>query len=75
MGEDSIKAMKHMFQARKCPLLIHYHPYNPPQTTVEGKISISLNTWTSSNNYTFMAIVAHYITNARQLGMLINPLT
>ena len=75
MGEDSIKAMKHMFQACKHLLLIRYHSYNPPQTTVEGKISISLNVWTSSNNYMFMAIVAHYITNAGQLGMLINPLT
>jgi len=75
MGEDLIKAMKHMFQVCKRPLLIHYHLYNLPQTTVEGKISISLNEWTSSNNYVFMAIVAHYITNAGQLGMLNNPLS
>jgi len=75
MGEDSIKAIKHMFQVCKHLLLIHYHSYNLPQTTVEGKISISLDTWTSSNNYVFMAIVAHYITNAGQLGMLNNPLS
>ncbi|KAF8222278.1 hypothetical protein L208DRAFT_1524601, partial [Tricholoma matsutake] len=31
--------------------------------------SISLDTWTSSNNYAFMAIVAHYVTKAGQLGM------
>ncbi|KAF8237017.1 hypothetical protein L208DRAFT_1249491, partial [Tricholoma matsutake] len=37
-------------------------------TNVEGKISISLDAWTSSNNYTFMAIVAHYVTKAGQLG-------
>jgi hypothetical protein len=34
---------------------------------VEGKVSISLDMWTSSNNYAFMAIVAHYITKAGQL--------
>lgn len=38
---------------------------------VEGKISISLDAWTSSNNYAFMAIVAHYITKAGQLEELL----
>jgi hypothetical protein len=75
MGEDSIKATKHMFQVRERPLLICYHSCNLPQTTVEGKISISLDAWTSSNNYAFMAIVTHYITSAGQLGMLNNPLS
>jgi hypothetical protein len=42
---------------------------------VEGKISISLNAWTSSNNCAFMAIVAHYITKAGQLSMSLGPLT
>jgi hypothetical protein len=40
------------------------------QTTVESKISISLDAWTSSNNFAFMAVVAHYITNAGKLGKL-----
>jgi hypothetical protein len=37
---------------------------------VEGKISISLDAWTSSNNYAFMAIVAHYVTTSKKLGMV-----
>ena len=75
MGKDSIEATKRMFQVRKHLLLFHYQAYNPSQTSIEGKISISLDAWTSSNNYVFMAIVAHYITKAGQLGMLTNLLT
>ena len=41
------------------------------QHDVEGKVSISLDAWTSSNNFTFMAIVAHYITKAGQLEELL----
>lgn len=35
---------------------------------VEGKINISIDTWTSSDNYAFMAIITHYVTKAGQLG-------
>jgi L-ribulose-5-phosphate 3-epimerase UlaE len=41
------------------------------QRDVEGKVSISLDAWTSSNNFAFMAIVAHYITKAGQLEELL----
>ena len=41
------------------------------QNDVEGKISISLDAWTSSNNYAFMAIIAHFITNAGTLEELL----
>jgi hypothetical protein len=40
------------------------------QNDVEGKISLSLDAWTSSNNYAFLAIVAHYITKSGDLGMI-----
>lgn len=33
-----------------------------------GKISLSLDAWTSSNCYAFLAIVAHYITNEGECG-------
>jgi hypothetical protein len=36
---------------------------------LEGKISISLDAWTSSNLIAFMAIVAHYVNNDGQLGI------
>lgn len=76
MGAASIEATKHMFQVRKHPLLLFkYQSYNPSQTSIEGKISISLDAWTSSNNYAFMAIVAHYITKDGQLSTLNNTLT
>jgi hypothetical protein len=28
---------------------------------INGKVAISLDGWTSSNNYGFLAIVAHYV--------------
>lgn len=38
------------------------------QEDVEGKISLSLDAWTSSNQYAFLAIVAHYINKSNELG-------
>ena len=38
----------------------------------DGKIAISLNCWSSSNMYTFIAIVAHYINVHGELGMFSN---
>ncbi|KAL4258188.1 Zinc finger BED domain-containing [Pleurotus pulmonarius] len=38
---------------------------------LKGKISISLDAWTSSNHYAFLAIVAHYVTNDGQLQELL----
>lgn len=36
---------------------------------LEGKISISLDAWTSLNQIAFLAIVAHYVNNDGNLGM------
>jgi hypothetical protein len=36
---------------------------------LEGKISLSLDAWTSSNGFAFLAIVAHYVTNEGEIGM------
>ena len=44
--------------------------YQSLQADVDSKISISLDAWTSSNNYAFMAIVAHYVTRSGKLGMI-----
>jgi hypothetical protein len=40
-----------------------------PIQELEGKIAISLDAWTSSNQHAFLAIVAHYVTNEGQLGV------
>ena len=40
------------------------------QNDVEGKISLSLDAWTSSNNYASLAIVAHYIMKTGNLGTI-----
>lgn len=34
---------------------------------LKGKVSISLDAWTSSNNIAFLAIVAHYVTNEESM--------
>ena len=39
---------------------------------LKGKVALSLDAWTSSNQHAFLVIVAHYITNDGQLGMYIN---
>lgn len=39
---------------------------------LDCKVSISLDGWTSSNQYGFLAIVMHYITNAWNLGEHLN---
>ncbi|PPQ80848.1 hypothetical protein CVT25_001973 [Psilocybe cyanescens] len=39
------------------------------KTAVPGKISLSLDAWTSSNNYAFLAIVAHYVDVDGNLGL------
>ncbi|SJL11777.1 uncharacterized protein ARMOST_15186 [Armillaria ostoyae] len=38
---------------------------------MQGKVSISLDCWTSPNGYAFMAIIAHYITNKGKLEELL----
>jgi hypothetical protein len=65
IGEESIAATKQMF-------LVHSERSSHLHGTlffvkedVEGKISISIDAWTSSNNYAFMAIIAHYVENDR----------
>lgn len=43
-------------------------------TTIQGltsKVSLSLDAWSSSNGYAFLAIVMHYISNDWTQGKLI----
>jgi hypothetical protein len=70
LGKDTVKATKLMFQVRRCVLTGNILT-SALQNDVDGKISISLDAWTSSNNFAFMAIVAHFITNAGQLEELL----
>jgi hypothetical protein len=39
---------------------------------LESDVSISLDAWTSSNQYAFLAIVAHYVTNSGELGAFLS---
>ncbi|KAG6893866.1 hypothetical protein C0992_008362, partial [Termitomyces sp. T32_za158] len=39
---------------------------------LDSKVSISLDAWTSNNQYAFLAVVAHYINNNGELGKCYN---
>ena len=65
-SEDTIRATRQMFQVSSSYTFV-FKLTTALQHEVEGKVSISLDVWTSSNNYAFMAIVAHYIMKASKL--------
>ncbi|KAF9494850.1 hypothetical protein BDN71DRAFT_1507353 [Pleurotus eryngii] len=56
MGKDKIDDIKKMFQLCICFTDLGLKELN-------RKVSISLDAWTSSNHYAFLAIVAHYVMN------------
>lgn len=43
---------------------------NPDIQATTCKVSLSLDAWSSSNGYAFLAIVMHYVTDDWQLGEL-----
>ena len=61
MGENTVDSVKKMFSVSYNLLL--FHQCQHPQQELESKVSISLDAWTPSNQYAFIAIVVHYITN------------
>ncbi len=71
MGQDTIEETQKMFA-------VSYFPCSSIQSSFVGtqelecKVSISLDGWTSSNQYAFLALVAHYITNDGDLGMFLS---
>jgi hypothetical protein len=71
MCDDTISATKQMFEVSKQFYSSTFVLMTALQRDVEGKVSISLDAWTSSNNFAFMAIVAHYITRAGELQELL----
>ena len=69
LGEENIEHIKAMFAVwfLSCNVLFAHFFMSK---ALEGKISLSLDAWTSSNCYAFLAIVAHYITNEGECGDL-----
>lgn len=67
LRDKTVQEIKAMFVVR-LPCLDIFPPYDFSQA-LEGKVSLSLDAWTSSNSYAFLVIVAHYITNEGQCGM------
>jgi hypothetical protein len=62
MGEDTIDGIHEMFSVHILWDELMFVLTLSIQE-LEGKIAISLDAWTSSNQHAFLAIVAHYITN------------
>jgi hypothetical protein len=67
LGEKMIEGTREMFKVG-C-LASQKLMSNAWLKALEGKVSLSLDAWTSSNNIAFLAIVAHYIANNGELGM------
>jgi len=67
MGADCINNTRNMFMVGPS-LFVISQSYTPIQS-IPGKISISLDCWTSSNNYSFIAIIAHFVNVQGNLGM------
>ncbi|KAI9448889.1 hypothetical protein F5148DRAFT_1153303 [Russula earlei] len=63
--EKSSKTSRKPLKTSKPMLLVHGIK---KEQKLEGKVCLSLDAWTSSNQYPFLAIVAHYVTNDGQLG-------
>lgn len=69
LGEETIQETKDMFVVSFLFIIIlQYLGHFFFVQKLEGKISLSLEKWTSSNYYAFLAIVAHYVTNDGYYG-------
>jgi hypothetical protein len=66
LGDAAVQEIKDLFAViylmPSCNVLMFFWQ------ALDGKISLSLDAWTSSNCYAFLAIVAHYISNQGQCG-------
>lgn len=71
LGEENIEYIKAMFAVWS----LGHNSFSLTffvSKVLQGKISLSLDAWTSSNCYAFLAIVAHYITNEGECGKSFN---
>jgi len=71
MGQENSDEIKQIFAICVIISVIFINWYGKfvmTQDDVQRKISISLDAWISSNNYAFLAIVAHYVWNG-SLGL------
>jgi len=67
LGEEAVEETKAMFSVRSSLILTSTLSYMFLCRPWKAK-SVSLDAWTSTNCYAFLAIVAHYITNDGQCG-------
>jgi hypothetical protein len=61
LGDATVQEIKDMFAVKH--LMLNCNVLTFSWQALEGKISLSLDAWTSSNCYAFLAVIAHYITN------------
>ena len=68
MGDDTVEGIREMFSVYDLIICFSLESLTHWQE-LEGKVALSLDAWTSSNQHAFLAIVAHYIMNEGQLGV------
>jgi hypothetical protein len=72
LGEETIAETRDMFKVSCFCCLCTELVSNAAKHAIKdliGKVSLSLDAWTSSNCIAFLAIVAHYVSNDGKLGM------
>jgi hypothetical protein len=72
MGEDAIESTSAMFSVFDPSFPCSYYSCVGTWQELKGKVALSLDAWTSSNQHAFLAIVAHYITNEGCLGAFVS---
>jgi hypothetical protein len=71
LGEETIAETRDMFKVSCFYCLCTELVSNATERAIKdltGKVSLSLDAWTSSNCIAFLAIVAHYVSNNGELG-------
>lgn len=68
MGRSTVKTIKEWVKVHPPQSPPRYLQYSHLLQELESDVSLSLDNWTSSNNYAFMGIVMHYISNDWKLG-------
>ncbi len=67
MGEEVEESLKAFFAVRCVAMYSRIPECSFNAQELSGKVSLSLDAWTSPNGIAFMAIIAHYVTNKGKL--------
>jgi len=74
MANETVAGLKTMISVSQVePLWIVMDSLTSNCQELDSKVSLSLDCWTSSNQYAFLTIIMHYVNNDWELGMCSPP--